>query len=160
RAPMPPRPGILRSMVTTSVVPSPTMVRASLPLLAVSTSQSLCRIARSDSRTPRSSSTINSRGRSFMLGGHLCTLHASVGGGKGRAGAAFSPAAAASCSGMNDAWAAHGTGRRHLTLGSNDAELVHAGLEDPARRAEQLGGPGLVEVGLLQRLVDGLGLGL
>src|SRR5207247_152895 len=67
RAPMPPRPGILRSRVTTSIVPSPTMVRASLPLLAVRTSQSLCRIARSDSRTPRSSSTINSRGRPGLV---------------------------------------------------------------------------------------------
>src|SRR5581483_1733890 len=170
RTRIPPSPGILRSSVITSIGSRPMSSSASCPLLAVSTSHSPMRMARSDSRTPSSSSTINTRGRSIAPQGEQKACHlAGVAGPAGSSGGGQDSPAADSAAPV-PAWhrprVTVARGRSNSDgcptgLGrGGDPELVHAVLEDPSRRPEHLRRARLIEVGLAQRLLDDLALEL
>src|SRR5439155_23857891 len=126
--------------------------RACSPVLAVTTSHSGCRIARSDSRTPISSSTTSTLGRIFMPM-EVSRKHAT---GRRRKRQLIGRGGGRRRSPLNDRVPAmaHGTS----PLRPRDAELVHPILENSARRPEQLGGACLVVVGLGERLEDDLAL--
>src|SRR6266566_3546051 len=162
RTPIPPRPGILRSSVMTSTGSRAIASSAAWPLLAVTTSHSPCRIARSDSRTPISSSTTNTRDRRLIV---ECSGAENMPRGvaprppiHGHGG----PAAPSRPFRLERAHAGRGTcaRTRASALGGRDAQLVHAVLEDAPCRSEQLGGARLVEVRLPEGFDDDLALEL
>src|SRR5213078_3895959 len=154
RTPMPPRPGILRSSVMTSIGSRAIASSAASPLAAVTTSHSPCRIARSDSRTPISSSTTRTRDRRLITSGHeqkTCQEPRRLGPRFAHAVSARARAAPPERAGALRAMSWPLSPLRGL-----DAQLVHAVLEDAPGRPEQLGGARLVEVRLPERLDDDL----
>src|SRR5216110_2346047 len=162
RTPIPPRPGILRSSVMTSTGSRAIASSAAWPLLAVTTSHSPCRIARSDSRTPISSSTTNTRDRRLIV---ECSGAENMPRGvaprapiHGHGG----PAAPSRPFRLERPHVGRGTCARTRAspLRGRDAQLVHAVLEDAPCRSEQLGGARLVEVRLPEGFDDDVALEL
>src|SRR2546422_6218342 len=161
RTPIPPRPGILRSSVMTSTGSRAIVSSAAWPLLAVTTSHSPCRMARSDSRTPISSSTTNTRDRRLIVGWFRAeNMPPGVAPGgpiHGRGGRA-PPSRPFR---LERPHAGRGTcAPRASALRGRDAQLVHAVLEDAPCRPEQLGGARLVEIRLPEGFDDDLALEL